>query len=145
MQHILLTMGCSYAMLVQIAAVCIACEEIKPDDELCLDGMCRACWSSVSSSKRIPRYQRKIDLKKHFGLDYRDYVSMYVGQAGSCWICGTKLEKFKTDSDTQTACVDHDHETGEVRGLLCVKCNLGLGYFNDSPELLDRAIEYLLK
>jgi hypothetical protein len=118
---------------------------MKPDDEICSDGMCRACWKSAGSSKRIPRYQRKTDLRSVFGLEYRDYVSMYVDQSGACWICGIKLAKYKNDDGIQTACVDHDHATGEIRGLLCRKCNVGLGHFDDSPDLLDRAIEYLLR
>lgn len=55
---------------------------------------------------------------------------------GLCEICGTTDRKL---------CVDHDHITGEIRGLLCSSCNVGLGYFRDSPELLTKAVQYLAR
>ncbi len=57
-------------------------------------------------------------------------------QFGSCGICG-----FSESSNGRRFAVDHNHRTGRVRGLLCIKCNFGLGYFNDDPELLKAAIE----
>jgi hypothetical protein len=64
-----------------------------------------------------------------------------VSQGGRCAICG-KVPR------SRRLAVDHDHKTGEVRGLLCASgdfgCNKGLGYFNDDPELLRRAYEYLV-
>jgi hypothetical protein len=56
-----------------------------------------------------------------------------------CDICGAPGSSKKRNS------IDHDHETAQVRGLLCDSCNLGLGKFKDSPELLQRAIQYLEK
>lgn len=70
---------------------------------------------------------------------------MYAKQGGQCMICCTKIAKYKNKDGIQTACVDHDHATGQVRGLLCKKCNLGLGYFNDDPEVLDAAVDYILR
>lgn len=55
-------------------------------------------------------------------------------QDGRCAICPNLL---------YSPCLDHDHETGEIRGALCDTCNRGLGYFYDNPTYLARAIEYL--
>jgi len=59
-------------------------------------------------------------------------------QNNSCAICG-----INADDLTQGLCVDHNHETNQVRGLLCNACNLGLGQFRDSVVFLSYAIEYL--
>jgi hypothetical protein len=60
---------------------------------------------------------------------------------GLCDICGTDRPGYSKKSFN----IDHDHKTGIVRGLLCHKCNIGLGNFNDNSELLGKAIKYLLK
>ena len=62
---------------------------------------------------------------------------MWKDQEESCAICKTPF------SDTSEACVDHSHDTGEVRGLLCNQCNNGLGRFMDNIELLKAAIKYI--
>jgi hypothetical protein len=79
------------------------------------------------------------DLKKHYGITLEDYNEMFSAQDGKCAICsgGPNGEK--------RLCVDHCHSTGKVRGLLCDKCNVGLGRFNDDLALLEKAIEYLKK
>ena len=59
---------------------------------------------------------------------------MMVEQANGCAICGNSDKRLH---------VDHDHATGKVRGLLCMECNVSLGKFKDSPELLRKAIVYL--
>ena len=59
---------------------------------------------------------------------------MMAEQKGLCAICQTQLEESN---------IDHDHTTGEVRGLLCTPCNLGIGMFKDNPDVLNRAIRYL--
>ncbi len=64
-----------------------------------------------------------------------DYQLMLNEQQGRCAIC-QNLAKGKL-------VIDHDHSSGEVRGLLCPSCNLGLGHFFDNPSFLRRAIEYL--
>jgi hypothetical protein len=64
-----------------------------------------------------------------------DYDALLVAQGGCCAIC----------RERQAFVVDHDHATGAVRGLLCNRCNTGLGHLGDSPILLLRAIEYLLR
>lgn len=62
---------------------------------------------------------------------------MVASQGGVCRICANKPPNGKR------LCVDHDHETGAVRGLLCQKCNTAIGMLNDDPALVERALDYL--
>ncbi len=72
--------------------------------------------------------------EKRFGLEAGQYATMVQEQDGKCKIC---------KESSQTLCVDHNHKTGVVRGLLCPSCNKGLGFFKDSVDLLNSAIAYL--
>lgn len=72
-----------------------------------------------------------------FKLLAEDYWKMYNAQKGLCAICG-KPQCVGTKLD-----VDHDHDTGKVRALLCRHCNAGIGLLKDSPELVLKALEYL--
>lgn len=81
----------------------------------------RAAWVSKNRA-RIRVYQSRYK----YGTDN-------VPQHGICPIC-------KVDSKLV---IDHDHKTGAIRGMICRKCNLGLGYFKDSPDALKRAADYL--
>jgi hypothetical protein len=77
--------------------------------------------------------------KRTYGITMDEYDTMYQNQKGVCKICSLP-QKHKQHN---RLCVDHDHQTGEVRGLLCDACNRGLGYFKDDERLLEQAIEYL--
>ena len=77
---------------------------------------------------------RKILLKK-YGLTEEDYSEILLKQNGLCAICKKKPE--------YNLYVDHDHATGDVRGLLCLQCNTALGNFYDDIGLLNKAIDYL--
>lgn len=79
---------------------------------------------------------RKHNLKRKFNLTLEDYEKLHRLQEGLCAIC-------KQPEVTKLLAVDHNHETGEIRGLLCIKCNNGLGCFKDNVDLLDKAKEYL--
>jgi Recombination endonuclease VII len=80
--------------------------------------------------------QRADRLRRAFGLTVEAYESLLVVQDGGCAICGREPTRIALH-------VDHDHESGAIRGLLCVGCNNALGQFKDSTELLSRAIAYL--
>ena len=73
------------------------------------------------------------------GLKPADIERMLVLQDGKCALCK------KTDSGPYDWNVDHDHQTGQIRGLLCGTCNRGLGMFYENPETLRRAADYLEK
>jgi hypothetical protein len=74
-----------------------------------------------------------------YSLTPGQLISMYNHQEGRCAICGT----FKSFNGYDSLHVDHSHETGKVRKLLCRQCNQGLGRFFDNPELMDKAAAYL--
>jgi hypothetical protein len=65
------------------------------------------------------------------------YEQLFSKQGGVCRICG------EGPKAQRRLCIDHDHGTGQVRGLLCIPCNSGIGKLKDDPALLERAIEYL--
>lgn len=71
-------------------------------------------------------------------------MKLHDSQNGLCAICN-KPETAFMKTKTMFLAVDHDHATGEVRGLLCTNCNNGLGRFNDNIELLQKAIQYIEK
>lgn len=75
--------------------------------------------------------------KRVYGITLSEYKVIFDNQKGVCAICN------KECSSGKQLAVDHDHETGQIRGLLCTKCNQGLGMFNDSVDLLNRSISYL--
>lgn len=81
---------------------------------------------------------RKHRLKKAFGITIEQYEEMFKKQGGCCAICGDTNIKYG-----RRLAVDHEHETGKVRGLLCNQCNRALGYFHDSIVNLASAIKYL--
>lgn len=82
------------------------------------------------------RYKGKAGLAK-YGLTLEAFRLLLSGQGGVCAIC------LKPCMTGQRLAVDHDHVTGVVRGLLCRKCNIGIGHFGEDPAVLLRAIEYL--
>lgn len=80
---------------------------------------------------------RRAQLRYRYGITQDDYDAMVKAQGGVCLIC------LKPPPEGQLLNTDHDHKTGEVRGLLCGRHNRGLGLFQDSPSKLIRAAAYL--
>lgn len=113
----------------------------------CHNAMQRAAYSPGQAAKRRMRAERRKmqkpdasrekELKRLYGISVEEYNSMLEGQKFVCMICS---EPCKT---RKSLCVDHDHATGIVRGLLCNRCNRAIGMFKDDPELLRRAADYL--
>lgn len=80
-------------------------------------------------------------LKAKYGIEFSDYQKMLEQQGGKCAICGG--DGGVGNSELFSLFVDHCHATGRIRGLLCMKCNSGLGYFEDNKMRLESAIKYL--
>ena len=89
-----------------------------------------------------PVRQRNTRLKRQYGITAEDYDRLFEQQNGVCAICGCIPDDPRNNRNA-VLCVDHCHTTGKVRGLLCHMCNQGLGAFEDSPELFNRAARYL--
>jgi hypothetical protein len=89
-----------------------------------------------------PDYNKNIFLKRHYGIDIVTYNEMLAAQNGCCDICG-KAESNEIKGKVVSLAVDHNHQTGAIRALLCSACNTALGLFNDDRALLDAAKAYL--
>jgi epoxyqueuosine reductase QueG len=83
--------------------------------------------------------ERRNNLRRMFGISIEEYDEKLANQGGGCQICGLACVSGKR------LAVDHDHKTGKIRDLLCNNCNGGLGKFQDNPELLIKAADYLRK
>jgi len=112
-------------------------------------GMCNSHYNKTrwASGHRPPSVnvasRRRARLKHRYGLTDDEVDFLINEQSGNCAICGQP----PSDSNTRThwngkLCVDHDHDTGKVRGLLCNDCNLTVGY-GKSPAILRAAADYL--
>lgn len=140
--------------------MCMKCRQELPEASFTVnrryaDGLerkCRACLSeerkaaydrtpdlyrALSGRSRrpdglTPRQRRARHLRETYGITLEDEARILAKQNGQCPICGSPAEV-----------VDHCHTTRRVRGLLCQKCNRGLGHFQDNPVMLAKAIEYL--
>ena len=90
------------------------------------------CENKKDTKERNILYQKK----SKYGLSEKDYKNMFIKQNNKCAICDISF-------DIRKAFVDHSHDSGKVRGLLCTKCNSILGMSNDSIVILNKAIKYL--
>ena len=80
---------------------------------------------------------RNATLLRTYGITEEEYEARIVAQGSKCAICGEPLDNSKTTH------LNHNHETGELRGFLCMNCNNGIGKFKDRIDLLEAAIVYL--
>ena len=117
-----------------------------------LQSQCKDCIREATRRWRANNPERakakgrasswKCGLRDKFGMTPEDYAERLEAQNGVCAICG-KPETHKRDGIVKPLAVDHCHETGAVRGLLCHSCNLGLGHMKDNPAVLQAAARYL--
>ena len=97
-----------------------------------------AKWNRENKERRQIIVQKN-NYKKRYGLSVEQKQELINKQDSKCAICTNDLK------DTHDVCVDHNHVTGAIRGILCRKCNLGIGHLKDSIEILKSAQKYLQK
>ena len=135
--------------------ICRGCRKPKPliefyrttDNSTGFRARCKSCttkqnkaWRKVNPKKHraiVRRANHRNNLSKRFGITEAQFDELWSRCDGRCAICGD------AESRDRRLSLDHDHETGELRGFLCSRCNLILGQVKDSPELLERAVVYL--
>ena len=127
---------------------CTTCLEFKPEEDFHWHykdkGIrrlsCKICRSNVEKLRqRTDSYKTKrtdYNLQKAYGISSEQYQEKLKYQNYGCAIC-------KKKQTTKALAVDHCHTTGKIRSLLCGPCNTGLGQFQDNPDLLLKAAEYL--
>lgn len=93
-------------------------------------------WNA-RNPESIKKTQKKKELRLRYGLTPSQYEELLSIQNGVCAICGNVCPSGKK------LAVDHNHDTGFVRGLLCIKCNTAIGKLNDDPNMLRKALAYL--
>lgn len=135
--------------------ICTRCKTEKPLDDYHrmakdrIAGKQYYCKPCIGESRRVrqdanPDYYRDVKLKHHYGISYEVYEAILEIQDNVCAICKGP-ETHSGFVGVRALSVDHNHDTGEVRGLLCQKCNSGLGFFDDDYERLKVELKYLIK
>jgi len=114
---------------------------------------CKLCTSINNRQRRgLPESsirQRSAFIKWKYGISQEEYLKLLKAQDFKCAICKTPHEEvrrpgnLKHDGVSYGLCIDHNHITNKVRGLLCNQCNRALRLFKDNLEFLQNAIEYL--
>lgn len=116
---------------------CIKCKETKHIDQFYTNRHgtrtdCKQCFRQTQRDYR--KRTGKSSHRQSLGIDQRTYEFGYKNRKGCCDICGKFFEVL---------CLDHDHKTKQIRGLICQMCNRGLGHFKDNIELLRNAVKYM--
>ena len=133
---------------------CNACSALKPRDAFWtaknrpsgLQAFCKPCHArrkALGRSSTTPAVRRSRNLRYRFGITDEHFSLLLAAQQGKCAICDA-TECLPKSGKRQLA-IDHDHNTGQIRGLLCTRCNVGLGMFRDELALVERAVAYLSK
>ena len=125
---------------------CPTCGEEKPTENFYRDKrQCKSCLRDHQRRYRAerPDYHHGRNLKQRYGISVDEYQTILTSQNNACPICKVEISDTLGYKGKRAAVVDHNHETGEVRGILCSMCNLVLGYARENTDILYKAIVYL--
>lgn len=116
--------------------ICSCCKKAKPLSEF--------HGKDENKSQKCQHCISAAFLRYRYNISLTQFMEMRKSQSDKCKICSIDLEIEKDSSlRSKRVAIDHCHESGKVRGILCSNCNLGLGYFKDNISSLNNAIEYL--
>jgi hypothetical protein len=125
---------------------CTGCGAVRPLDRENFrrnsdkaDGFTEQCTDCVRDA------QRSWNRKHRYGMTQAEYDGHLRAQGGRCAICQEPetMDRQRANGGSISLAVDHDHETGVVRGLLCARCNRAVGLLRDNPDYCQAAAEYL--
>ena len=133
---------------------CPGCDKVRPLTAFGKDSTrprgvqlyCKPCRKERKNAWRLAAVKRKneagptyrgLNLKEKYGISLSEYQAMSEEQGHVCAICGNP------EAGEKPLAVDHDHKSGALRGLLCFRCNAGIGRFDDSSKILASAAAYL--
>jgi hypothetical protein len=111
-------------------------KDVKNNKQYRFNSPCKFCANITRNIDYHKAYQRKLK----YNLTTEEYDAKLRSQNYSCAICNIHRDDYSKDF-----AVDHCHQTGKVRALLCNNCNCGLGFFKDNPRIIKKAISYLDK
>lgn len=128
--------------------VCKDCNENKSTSEFYFKNKatgrlytdCKICRKQNAKQWRNVEKSKDNRIKHLYEISLQEYNEMFTRQNGCCFICEKHQINFK-----RSLAIDHNHQTGRIRRLLCGNCNVLLGHAKDNPEILARAINYLTK
>lgn len=122
---------------------CKSCKTSRPIGDFHSSGdgktkrwVCKECRNTKNQAYYLEK-TRNTYLQSHYGMSLAEYEALLTEQSGVCAICGSLPDDINLH-------VDHNHTTGAVRGLLCMRCNIALGNFKDDLDTLLSAALYLL-
>ena len=131
---------------------CAKCGKIKLLSEFYIDkqksvGIAADCVECTKYKAKIAHNKRKrtasiSNIHHKYGITLEQYNTLLAKQDYKCAICGKNETE---DVYGRVLCIDHNHENGKIRGVLCHSCNRGLGMFHDNIDILNGAIKYLEK
>jgi hypothetical protein len=109
--------------------LCISCQKHKQKNS----------WGSRTPKKRLEQH-----LKYKYGITHQQFTNSWEEQKGCCAVCEEELPDLMAyENRRRMYAIDHNHETGAFRGILCLNCNTLLGMAKDSTKVLQKAIDYL--
>ena len=127
-----------------LSKCCYRCGEDKPYDDFpnsksTVDGkyrICKPCCRDAQREMRLkdPTRVKRANLKKNYNMTLEEWDAMLASQEGRCGICQKEMSP---------PCVDHCHDTGRTRGMLCQNCNRAIGLMGDNAENLQRAKDWV--
>lgn len=129
----------------------LECFNKKPKNKSGLEAVCKMCtrirvniWKAKNKDK-VKRHNYYYGRWWKYGLTEEQYIDMLNARENKCAICGQEETSKNKNGAIKRLSIDHDHRTDEIRGLLCSRCNLILGHAKDDVQILQSAIDYLLR